>query len=65
MTERTKVMLTDEQLESLQQYANHCKMRPTDPQARDNWRNVPVSQEQFDRLASINQDWFLEVANNF
>lgn len=60
-----RINLTTEQLESLRQYAEHCKMRPNDPQARDNWRNVPVSQEQFDRLASINQDWFLEMANNF
>jgi hypothetical protein len=40
-------------------------MRPNDAQDKDNWQNVPVSQEQFDRLSSINQDWFVEVANNF
>ena len=62
---KEKIVLTAEQLESLNQYANHCKMRPNDAQARDNWQNVPVSQEQFDRLSSINQDWFVEVANNF
>ena len=62
---KEKIVLTAEQLESLNQYANHCRMRPNDAQDKDNWQNVPVSQEQFDRLSSISKDWFAEVANNF
>lgn len=54
-------LLTDEQLESLRQYANHAKMRPNE--AADKWRDVPTSQEEFD--ASQNKDYWLEIASTF
>lgn len=54
-------MLTENQLESLRQYANECKMRPT--QYADEWRNVPTSQAEFD--ASEDKEYWLEIANKF
>ena len=55
------VELTDEQVESLRQYANECKMRPQEH--ADEWRDVPTSQEEID--SSDDKDYWLKIANSF
>lgn len=54
--------LTDEQVESLTQYANECKMRPNE--FPDEWRSVPTSQEEFAQSGEKMVRW-LEIANTF
>lgn len=53
--------LTDEQIESLSQYANAGKMRPNE--FPDEWRDVPTSQEEI--TSSDQKEYWLSIANNF
>lgn len=53
--------LSQQQIESLRQYANECKMRPG--QFPDDWRDVPTSDGEF-RYAANGAYW-LQIANTF
>lgn len=53
--------LTDRDLESLRQYANECKMRPS--QYPDEWRRVPTSNAEF--FCSGEQEYWRTVASQF
>ena len=63
---RMYAQLNSNQLESLQQAANEEKMRPGQQDFPvEDWREVPTSQEEFEKLSPDDQTYWLEVSNTF
>ena len=63
MNSQEKVCLTSIQVWSLQQYADACKMRPQT--YGTDWRDVPTSDDEFNRLSPEEKKMWLGVADDF